>query len=156
MRVSKVIDRAAGALLRRSARRLAPLELDQFVLVTSAKERVLPYLDDGDVGSWFRVLRQPLNEHVVALSLPGLTRQLFGTECWTPARDALLFTGNGRAPQLNAFLSVRSVILPQGRLGTEVWVHVEVPREREGERLMTVINGVVGMGLARIQAELGS
>ncbi|WP_164710285.1 hypothetical protein [Euzebya pacifica] len=122
--------------------------------VTSAKERVLPYLDDANVGSWFRVVRQPLDDGVVALSLPGLTRRLYGNERWTPTRDALLFSGI--SPELDAFLSVRSVILPRGRLGTEVWVHVEVPREREGARLMTVLNGVVGRGLALIQAELGS
>ncbi len=132
-----------------------PLELDHRAILNTTKAQVMPYLADAAiVADWFGVGHCAEGEDAVSLHLPGVEATLSGTTQWSPDGDALMF--HGTRPPLEAFLSVQTLILPLGHFGTEVRIHVEVPDQRPGVRLLAIIDRVTSRGLTRIQAELGT
>lgn len=147
-------DGAAAAGSRPPFTTRPPLESDRQLVLASTLEDVTAILSDAAaIATWFSVTRAPSQPHgQIAIGLPHTTTVLHGHETWMADQHALVFDGNH--PTVSGFVSLRSVILPVGGFGTEVWVHLEVPRGRRARHHLATLQRVVDKGLSRIHAEL--
>lgn len=137
-----------------SLRMRAPLECDRRLLLTSAIDEVRPLLSSpGSVAGWFGGLRRTtMPDGQVSLRLSGSDVVVSGHDRWHPDVDAVAFQSDDVA--VTAFLTLRAAMLPDGGVGTELWIHVELPPTRRGRRILAALLPAVEAGLARMQAEL--
>lgn len=86
----------------------------------------------------------------VCLSRFGLV--LSGRDHWPPDAEAVAFESDDSV--LSTFLTLRAVLLSGGRVGTEVWIHLEGPATSTGHHMMAALEQTAEAGLARMQHEL--
>lgn len=145
---------AAPARSRWRLRAGPPLESDRQLVLSTPLEDITGFLSGpAAMASWFSVTRAPADpEGRVIVGLPDTTTVLYGHETWMDDQHALVF--DGERPAVRGFASLRSIILPIGGFGTEVWVHLEMPYGRSGRHHLAALEQVVNRGLARMRAEL--
>lgn len=132
----------------------APLECDRCLLLTSAIDEVRPLLSSpGSVAAWFGGLRRTtMPDGRVSLGLSGTDVVMSGRDRWHPDLDAVAFESEDVA--VTGFLTLRAAMVPGGGVGTELWIHVELPPTRWGRRVLAALLPAVEAGLERMQAEL--
>lgn len=131
-----------------------PLESDRRLVLTTPLEDVIAILDcPAALAAWFSVARRQADRTgSVVVELPYTATVLYGRETWMDDQHSLIF--DSERPVARGYVSLRTVILPTGGFGTEIWTHVEMPRGRPGHQHFAALERVVGRGLGRMRAEL--
>lgn len=132
----------------------APLESDRRLVLAATVEEVAPLLaGTAAMASWFPVPQRTVTSTGrFQVQVPGVGAALHGQGVWHDDQQALVFHTD--RPPLEGFVTVRAVILPARGLGTEIWVHLELPANLPGRRHLARLEAVVDAGLAHMQAEL--
>lgn|GEM_PF-2023242 len=134
-----------------------PLELDEhIVLACSPADAAALFPDPGAIALWFGARR---DDETMTLHQGGARLQMRVTnEEWLPAAHALVVDGAVDGLACRAHFTLRGVAAPEPGLplaeATEVWVHVELERRPDVERVATPIRNAVRRGLEHLRSEL--
>lgn len=144
---------------RGAAREHPPLELfdAHTVLRCGLAEFTRVVHDAASLAEWFGVVRHPEDASIVIHTRDRTLRLQRVVEQWQPEVGTLMTEARTTdGSRVRSHLTIRAAMaagLGPARQGVQVWVHVELPADRHGRRVLTCLKPVIEQGLRRLEAE---